>query len=85
MDTWSNRVFEVEKYPGGAYARMTDKNGIFIFRWRLWYDEEIYETFDVPVGVIERFETFKALCRQFDTPNDVKAWYLKRINRNGRK
>lgn len=76
-------------------AHGTDDNGIIIFRWRMYYDgagdeftnaaDAIYEDFNVPFGVIEHFETFKALCRQFDTPGDAEAWYLKRINRYGRK
>lgn len=66
-------------------VHMVNGNGAFIFRWRMYFDDEIYEDFNVPFGVIEHFETFTALCRQFDTPGDAEAWYLKRINRNGRK
>ena len=76
-------------------AHGTDDNGVIIFRWRMYYegprdeykggDESIYEDFNVPFGVIEHFETFTALCRQFDTPGDAEAWYLKRITQHGRK
>ena len=66
-------------------VHMVDEHGVFIFRWRMYYDEEIYEDFNVPFGVIEHFETFKALCRQFDTPGDVKQWYNERIKEHGRK
>lgn len=85
MLTWTNRAFQFCETGTGAMLHMVDARGIIIFRWRMYYDDEIYEDFDVPYGVIEHFETFKALCRQFDTPGDVKQWYLKRINRNGRK
>jgi hypothetical protein len=85
VHTWTNKAFQITPTATGAMAHMVDRNGVFIFRWRMYYDAEIYEDFSVPVGVIEHFETFKALCRQFDNPADVKQWYLKRINRNGRK
>lgn len=66
-------------------AHGTDSNGVIVFRWRMYYDEEIFEDFTVPFGVIEQFETFKALCRQFETPEDAKKWYLKKVATYGRK
>lgn len=63
-------------------AHCVDGHGIIIFRWRLYYDEENYEEFNVPFGIIEHFETFKALCRQFETPHDAKKWLLKKVAQN---
>lgn len=80
MNTWTNKVFQIVPTSNGIMAHMVNGNGVFIFRWRMYYDEETYEEFNVPFGVIEEFKTFKALCRQFDTPEDAKKWYLKRIN-----
>jgi len=82
VDTWINKAFQVCRAEGGIKAHMVDAHGIIIFRWRMFYDDDIYEDFNVPFGVIEDFETFKALCRQFNTPGDAKTWYLKRINRD---
>lgn len=80
MLTWTNKAFQICPTEGGILAHMVDGRGVIIFRWRLYYDEETYEEINIPFGVIEEFETFKALCRQFATPADLKAWYLKRIN-----
>ena len=85
MITWTNKAFQVCPVEGGIQAHMVDDKGVIIFRWRMYYDDDTYEEINIPFGVIEHFETFKALCRQFTTPEDLKAWYLKRINRNGRK
>jgi hypothetical protein len=63
----------------------TDSNGVIVFSWRMYYDETIYEDFTVPFGVIEHFETFKALCRQFKTPGDAQKWLLKKVATNDRK
>ncbi len=66
-------------------AHCVDGHGVIIFRWRLYYDDENYEEFNVPFGIVEHFETFKALCRQFETPHDAKAWLLKKVAQNDRK
>ena len=81
MKPWTNKAFAVRWVDGAILSHMVDANGVFIFRWRMFYDEETYEEFNLPFGVIEEFETFLALCRQFDTPADVKKWYLKKIGR----
>lgn len=90
MDTWTNKAFQIRTTEQGQslMAHMIDENSVIIFRWRLYYykpgdvienDQEIYEEFNVPFGIIKHFETFTALCRQFDTPNDANDWYLKKI------
>ena len=84
MITWTNKAFQVCSVEGGIQAHMVDANGVIIFRWRVYYDADVYEEINIPFGVIEHFETFKALCRQFETPNDLKDWYLKRIDRYDR-
>jgi len=76
---WTNKAFQITKTEAGYMGHGTDDNGVIIFRWRMYYETqppgklnimrnvegEIYEEFNVPFGVIENFETFKALCRQF--------------------
>lgn len=95
MLTWTNKAFQMCKTQSGFMAHGVDGQGVIVFRWRMYYDEKmyneltyhgeiLYEDFTVPFGVIEHFETFKALCRQFDTPGDAEAWYNKRIKENGR-
>ena len=85
MLTWANKAFNVCQTSSGIMAHMVDDLGVIIFRWRMYYGPTSYEEVNIPFGVIEEFETFRALCRQFDTPSDLKTWYLKRINRNDRK
>ena len=85
MLTWTNKAFQICPTDGGIMAHMVDDTGYIIFRWRLYYDADVYEEINIPFGVIEEFETFKALCRQFDTPGDLRKWYFVRINRNDRK
>lgn len=77
--TWRNRAFNVCQVEGGIMAHMVDDKGVIIFRWRMYYDDATYEQFTVPFGVIEHFETFKALCRQFDTPEDANKWYSTKL------
>lgn len=77
--TWRNKVFQMTKTQSGFMSHGTDENGVIIFRWRLYYDANLYEEFLMPFGVIEHFETFKALCRQFDTPGDADAWLTKKV------
>ncbi len=60
-------------------AHMVDGNGVIIFRWRLYYDKTTYEEVNIPFGVIEEFDTFTALCRQFETPSDVTKWYMNKL------
>ena len=89
MITWRNKAFQVCKVDGGIQAHMVDDKGVIVFRWRMYYDTLVtddteYEEINIPFGVIEHFETFKALCRQFDTPHDLRAWYLERIKDNDR-
>lgn len=77
--TWRDKIFQMAKTQTGFMSHGTDHNGVIIFRWRMYYDDEVHEDFNVPFGVIEHFETFKALCRQFDTPEDAKEWYGKKL------
>jgi hypothetical protein len=79
MLTWINKAFQVNKTQGGLMAHLIDGNGVIIFRWRVYYDEMTYEEVNIPFGVIEKFETFTALCRQFETPGDVKNWYMNKL------
>ena len=91
--TWVNKAFNVCKTDGGVMAHIVNANGVIIFRWREYYYQPggplgppspaaIYEEVNIPLGVIEEFETFTALCRQFDTPSDVKDWFLKKVKGN---
>ena len=91
--TWVNKAFNVCKTDGGIMAHMVNANGVIIFRWREYYYQPgdivelkkgedspaIYEEVNIPFGVIEDFETFVALCRQFETPGDVRHWYMKKL------
>ena len=77
--TWVNKAFNVGKTDGGIMAHMVNANGVIVFRWRLYYDETIYEEVNIPFGIIEEFETFTALCRQFETPSDVRHWYMEKL------
>lgn len=86
--TWHDKIFQITKTQSGFMAHCTDSKGVIIFRWRMYYtpyppnkktDAEISEEFNLPFGVIEHFETFKALCRQFDTPEDARAWLKRKL------
>ncbi len=85
MLTWTNKAFQFVTLDNAQLAHMVDGRGVILFRWRMYYDDDIYEDFDIEYPLIKHFETFKALCRQFDTPGDAEAWYNNRIKRNGRK
>ena len=83
--TWCNKVLEIRDAGGrGIYARIVDANGLFVFRWRINYDEEIFEQCDIPVGVIEKFDTFIRLCEYYATPADLKAWFLEKVRDYGK-
>lgn len=73
-----NKVFEFERddNSGFVFARVANDNGDFLF---LWQDEFTLQRVEIPVGVIQNFETFKALCRQFEHPLDLETWYKKKL------
>lgn len=73
-----NMIFEIERDDNHGFliGRCADHNGAFIFRW---LDLHTLLRADIPVGVIQKFETFKALCRQFEHPVDLAIWYKNKL------
>lgn len=73
-----NQTFEIERDDNHGFlmGRCADHDGTFIFRW---LDTHTMLRADIPVGVIKQFETFKALCRQFEHPLELQRWYQQKL------
>ncbi len=73
-----NTILEIERDDNSGFTmgRYVDHSGAFLFGW---VDTHTLLRVDIPVGVIKKFETFKALCRQFEHPLDLAIWYQDKL------